>query len=233
MARATLISWEWCETPLQVWNTEVSVIGIWYTFGRRGNLWSLNTVKSHFQTSLLLCADIAQCAVVLLYCSVFESSNSGVTKTVDKRPHYIHCLFSEVILYWPRYIVDWSVSVVRSWEVSASWRFEMYYSCMVKSIGGKFSPMPGISPASAANMATHTWTKLGPLPEATQSTIFYIKFSLPVTGLLSSVEAQISVTRASTSVVFASGPQYRILTVALHWSCMLQVDLREIFEYAH
>ena len=59
-----------------------------------------------------------------------------------------------------------------------------------------------------------SWTKIlpfmsqpymhGPLPEATQSTIFYIKFSSPVTGLLSSVEAQISVTCASTSVVFAS-----------------------------
>ena len=73
----------------------------------------------------------------------------------------------------------------------------------------------------------------GPLPEGTQSTIFYIKFSPPVTGLLSSVEAQISVTRASTSVVFASGLQYRILTVALYWSCMIQVDLREIFEYAY
>ena len=73
----------------------------------------------------------------------------------------------------------------------------------------------------------------GPLPEAIQSTIFYSKFSPPVTGLLSSVEAQISVTCASTSVVFASGPQYRILTIALHCSCMLQVDLREMFEYAH
>ena len=35
--------------------------------------------------------------------------------------------FSEVILYWLRYVGDWSVSVVRSWEVSASRRFEMFY----------------------------------------------------------------------------------------------------------
>ena len=39
--------------------------------------------------------------------------------------------------------------------------------------------------------------------EATQSTTAYIKFRPPVSGLPSSVEAQISATRASTSVVFA------------------------------
>ena len=52
----------------------------------------------------------------------------------------------------------------------------------------------------------------GPLPEATQSTTVYIsyKFSPPVSGLLSSVEAQISATRASTSVVFASGPMRKL-----------------------
>ena len=40
------------------------------------------------------------------------------------------------------------------------------------------------------------------------------------------VEAQISATRASTSVVFASGPRYCTQQ-------LLNVDLREIFEYAH
>ena len=42
--------------------------------------------------------------------------------------------------------------------------------------------------------------------------------------------------RASTSVVFASGPRYctlTVLSVALHWPHMLHVDLREIFEYVH
>ena len=45
-----------------------------------------------------------------------------------------HCLFLEVILHWLRYVWGLSVSVVRSWEVSASVR-----SSMVKSIGGKWS----------------------------------------------------------------------------------------------
>ena len=41
----------------------------------------------------------------------------------------------------------------------------------------------------------------------------------PVSGLPSSAEAQISATRASTSVVFASDCT---LTVALHWPHMFQ-----------
>ena len=55
----------------------------------------------------------------------------------------------------------------------------------------------------------------------------------PVSGLLSSVEVQISATRASASVVFASGPEYCTLTVVLYWPHMLHIDLHEIFEYAH
>ena len=47
---------------------------------------------------------------------------------------YLHCLFSEVILYWLWY---WTVSVVWSWEVSASGRLKI--SSMVKSIGGKWA----------------------------------------------------------------------------------------------
>ena len=70
----------------------------------------------------------------------------------------------------------------------------------------------------------------GPLPEATQSTTIYIKIRPPVSGLPSLVEAQISATRASTSVVFTSGPRYCTLTVAFHW---VHVDLREILECAH
>ena len=58
-------------------------------------------------------------------------------------------------------------------------------------------------------------------------------FSSPVSGLPSSVEAQISATHASTSVVFILGPQYCTLTVALHWPHMLHVNLCEIFEYTH
>ena len=73
----------------------------------------------------------------------------------------------------------------------------------------------------------------GPLPEATQSTTVYITFRPPVSGLPSSAEAQISATRASTSVVFTSGPRYCTLTVAFHWPHMVHVDLREIFECAH
>ena len=72
----------------------------------------------------------------------------------------------------------------------------------------------------------------GPLPEATQSTTVYIKFRPPVSGLPPSVKAQISATRASTSVIFASGPRYCTLTVAIHWPHMVHVDLCEIFECA-
>ena len=73
----------------------------------------------------------------------------------------------------------------------------------------------------------------GLLPEVTQSTTVYIKFRPPVSGLPLSVEAQISATQASTSVVFASGPQYCTLTVTFHWPHMVHVNLREIFECAH
>ena len=48
---------------------------------------------------------------------------------------------------------------------------------------------------------------------------------LPVSGLPSLVEPQISAMCASTSFVFALGPRYCTLTVA-----MLHVDLREIFD---
>ena len=77
----------------------------------------------------------------------------------------------------------------------------------------------------------------GPLPEATQSTTISIKFVPPVSDLSSSVEAQTSATRASTSVVFAPGPLRCTLTVALHWpshQCFMHdFDIREIFECAH
>ena len=46
----------------------------------------------------------------------------------------------------------------------------------------------------------------GLLPEVMQSTTVPIKFVPPVSDLPSSVEAQTSATRASTSVVFAPGP---------------------------
>ena len=58
-------------------------------------------------------------------------------------------------------------------------------------------------------------------PCATQwsnSTTVHIKFVPPVSGLPSLVEAQTSVTRASTSVVLAPSPWSCTLTVALHWS---------------
>ena len=103
--------------------------------------------------------------------------------------------------------------------------------------------MPAISPARAVNVATHAWTKLYTeimafmsavyAWPATQSTTVHSKFSQLVSGLPSSVEAQTSATRASTSVVFAPGPRCCTLTVALHWPNMLHVDLREIFECAH
>ena len=79
----------------------------------------------------------------------------------------------------------------------------------------------------------------GPLPEATQSTTIPIKFVPPVSDLSSSVEAQTSSTRSSTSVVFASGPLRCALTVAFHrpshqWQCFMHdFDIREIFECAH
>ena len=77
----------------------------------------------------------------------------------------------------------------------------------------------------------------GPLPEETQSIIIHIKFVPPVSNLPSSVEAQTSATRASTSVVFALGPRPRTLTVALHavtgLRMLYDIDIREIFECAH
>ena len=51
--------------------------------------------------------------------------------------------------------------------------------------------------------AVYAWPAV---PEATQPTTVRIKFRPPVSGLPSSVEAQISATRASTSVVFVLGP---------------------------
>ena len=53
--------------------------------------------------------------------------------------------------------------------------------------------------------------------EVTQSTTVPIKFVPPVSGLPLSVEAQTSVTRASTLVVLVPCPWHCTLTVALHW----------------
>ena len=72
--------------------------------------------------------------VMLLYCSVFESSNGRVTKAVDKRPHYLRCPFSEVILYWLRYVDQCPLfGIERCLLLGGSKRI----SSMVKSIGGK------------------------------------------------------------------------------------------------
>ena len=64
------------------------------------------------------------------------------------------------------------------------------------------------------------------VPEATQSTTVCIKFVPPVSGLLSSVEAQTSTTCASTSVV--SGPPSSTGLHMLH-----DINLCGIFECAH
>ena len=54
---------------------------------------------------------------------------------------------------------------------------------------------------------------------------------LPVSGLPSSVEAQISATHASINFSrLRFGSRYCILTLALHWPHMVHVDLRK---YAH
>ena len=77
----------------------------------------------------------------------------------------------------------------------------------------------------------------GPLPEVTQSTTVPIKFVPSVSNLPSSVEAQTSATRASTSVVFAPGHLRCTLTVALHrpsHQCFMHdFDIHEMFECAH
>ena len=72
----------------------------------------------------------------------------------------------------------------------------------------------------------------GPLPEATQSTTVHIKFVPPVSDLPSSVEAQTSATRASTSVVFAPGLDSDSSLHMLHTQYR-DIDLCEIFECAH
>ena len=48
-------------------------------------------------------------ANIIISFSVFESSNGGVTKAVDKRPHYVGVASLSVFrgnLYWVRYIRD-------------------------------------------------------------------------------------------------------------------------------
>ena len=66
-------------------------------------------MRSHFRTFPLLYADkkastMRSSAIIVL--DFFESSDGGVTKAVDKRPHYLRCPLSEVILYWLRYVGD-------------------------------------------------------------------------------------------------------------------------------
>ena len=70
--------------------------------------------------------------------------------------------------------------------------------------------MPAISPARAANVATHAWTKIYTEIMTLISWVF-------LHGLLSSVEAQTSAMHASTSVVFGLSPRCCTLTVSLHW----------------
>ena len=55
------------------------------------------------------------------------------------------------------------------------------------------------------------------------------KFVPPISGLPSSVEAQTSATRTSTSVVFTPDPRRCTLTVALYMYMLHDVDHREIF----
>ena len=57
-------------------------------------------------------------------------------KAVDKRPHYFRCPFSEVILYWLRYV--WGLISVRCLELRCPLLGGLKcISSMVKSIGGK------------------------------------------------------------------------------------------------
>ena len=94
--------------------------------------------------------------------------------------------------------------------------------------------MPAISPARAANMATHAWIKLYTEINhqgSPQTTTFHIKFVPSVSILPSSVEAQTSATLALTSVIFTLGPRHCTLTVALHWPS--HASRCEIFECAH
>ena len=74
--------------------------------------------------------------VLLLYCSVFESSNGGVTKVVDKRPHYLRCPFLEVILYWLG-TLETDQCPLFGVERCPLLGGSKCISSMVKSIGGK------------------------------------------------------------------------------------------------
>ena len=71
-------------------------------------------------------------------CSVFESSNGGVTKAVDKRPDYLRCPFSVVILYWLRYVeLGTDQCPLFGVERCPLLGGSKCISSMVKSIGGK------------------------------------------------------------------------------------------------
>ena len=131
MARATLTSWEWindARPPLRVWNTEVSVIGIQYT--------SVGVIICDGWTRWGLIFRPLRCFTLTRKASTMCSSATIVLSLWiqqqwhNKSGRQASALSSlsvlEVILYWLRYVGGWSVSVVWSWEVSASQRFEMY-----------------------------------------------------------------------------------------------------------
>ena len=119
MARATLVLWE-MRPPLWVRNMEVP-------------LYTLSVVICDCWTQWGHIFGPPCCFMLTRKASTMRSSARslnpamvhGVTKAVDKRPRYLRCLFLEVILYWLRYVGNGSVSVVQSWEVSASQRFEV------------------------------------------------------------------------------------------------------------
>ena len=56
-----------------------------------------------------MASTMSNSANIIISFSVFESSNGGVTKAVDKRPHYVGVASLSVFggnLYWLRYIGD-------------------------------------------------------------------------------------------------------------------------------
>ena len=74
---------------------------------------------------------------MLIQCSVFESSGGGVTKAVDKRPHFVGV--TSLSVFGGNFVlakVRQGLISVRCSELR-SVRFSEVRNVMVKSIGGK------------------------------------------------------------------------------------------------
>ena len=142
MARATLLSLKWClhkGPPLWIWNVAVTLqafsillvsvvicdrLGCW-------TWWGLVFRPLHCFTLTRKANTISNSANIVLGLRIQQQWHyeSGQQASALCGRNFAVRFRRWFCIAWLGYLGDWSVSVVRRWEVSASRRFEMYLFC--------------------------------------------------------------------------------------------------------